>query len=68
MVVLLKINGKKNVCTGFNANVSFCDDEWIFTIKYCNNYYLGLRKDFSKPCLPFITSSGKKVKTYIRGK
>ena len=54
--------------TGFNANVSFCDDEWIFTIKYCNNYYLGLRKDFSKPCLPFITSSWKKVKTYIRGK
>ena len=56
------------VNTDFNVNASFCGDEWIFSINSFNSYYLGLRKDFSKPCLPFIPSTGKKVKTYIRGK
>ena len=42
--------------------IYYDDEEWMFLIESGDNYYLGMRKNFSKPCLPFIQSTWKKWK------
>lgn len=56
-------NDIKNIPT-----LSFFGDELCSIIHSGENYYLGFKKNFSRPCVPLIKPDGDNAKSYIRAK